>query len=182
MSKLTQGVSVLFLLLSVLAVFMPKSASAQTPAIPAPSLEPLEAELLRPDAPLAKRDVITSDTISQTHITNPSLWWAKEQYDEFDGKLTNNWIAYLDEKRVDFVVNSQLWSLLDYLGRYRFIHKFGIAASDYQYNVRVFNQQAALLGTYTCNYSVTPPDCEMKIFNSLGQDSLPVPRKPLGSN
>lgn len=178
--KLSQQVPVV--LLSVFAMFMPHSASAQTSSAPAPSLEPLETELLNPDAPLARRDVITANTISPTGITNPSFWWAKQQFDEFEGKLINNWIAYRDEKRVDLVVNSQLWTLLDYLGRYRFVHKFGNAASDYQYDVRVFNQQAALLATYTCDRAKTSVDCQIRVFNSIGPESLPVPRQPLVGN
>jgi len=33
--------------------------------------------------------VITADTISQSELTIPSLWWAKEQFGGFD-----NWLAY----------------------------------------------------------------------------------------
>src|SRR5919199_794420 len=182
-SRLSQRVPVLLLLFSILAILMPPLASAQTSSAPAASLEPLETELLKPDASLAGRDVITAKTISTTGITTPSFWWAKEQFDEFGGKLINDWIAYQDKNRVDLVVNSQLWSLLDYLGRYRFVNKFGTAARyNYQYDVRVFNQQAVLEATYTCNYTSTLPDCAIRIFNSFGQDSLPVPRKPLGSD
>lgn len=176
-SKLRQQVPLTLSLLGFLTVSMPQLASAQTSSAPTPSLEPLETELLKPDVTLAGRDVITANTISQTGITTPSLWWAKEQ---FGGKLINNWIAYQDKKRVDLIVNSQLWTLLDYMGRYGFVHKFGSAAKDYHYNLRVFNQQAALVGTYTCNYSTTQPDCSIKILDSFGQDNLPVRHTPLG--
>ncbi len=158
---------------------MPQLASAQTSSAPTPSPEPLETELLKPDVTLKGGDVITANTISQKGITTPSLWWAKEQ---FGGKLINNWIAYQDKKRVDLVVNSQLWTLLDYMGRYGFIHKFGTVARDYHYNLRVFNQQATLVGTYTCNYSTTQPDCSIKILDLFGQDNLPVRHTPLGSD
>jgi hypothetical protein len=182
-SRLSQRVPVLLLLFSILAILMPPLASAQTSSAPAASLEPLETELLKPDASLAGRDVITAKTISTTGITTPSFWWAKEQFDEFGGKLINDWIAYQDKKRVDLVVNTQLWTLLDYLKRYRFVNKFGTAArDDYQYNVRVFNQQAALVAAYTCNYSTTPPDCAIKIFDAFGQESLPVPHGQPGSD
>jgi hypothetical protein len=171
------------LFLISLVTFIPQFASAQPSSQAEPSLEPLETELLKPDASFARPDVITANTLSPRNITTPSFWWAKEQFDEFDGKLINNWIAYKDKKRVDLVVNNQLWSLLDYMGRYRFVNKFGtVARYNYQYDVRVFNQQAALEATYTCNYASTPPDCTIRIFNSFGQDSLPVPRKPLGSD
>lgn len=178
-SRLTQRVPVKLLLFGILAVLIPQVVSAQTSSGPTASPEPLETELLKPDATLARRDVITANTISQTGITTPSLWWAKEQ---FGGKLINNWIAYQDKKRIDLVVNSQLWTLLDYMGRYGFIHKFGTAAKDYNYNLRVFNQQAALVGSYTCNYGTTQPDCSIKVLDTFGQDSLPVRHTPLGSD
>ncbi len=55
--------------------------------------------------------------------------------------------------RVDFVVNRQVWSLLDYLQRYGFIHEFGTVASSYGYNIRIFDSQANLLAAYTCDFS-----------------------------
>lgn len=178
-SILSQQVPLKLSLLGFLTVLMPQLASAQTSSALTPSPEPLETELLKPDVTPVGRNIITANTISQTGITTPSLWWAKEQ---FGGKLINNWIAYQDEKRVDLIVNSQLWTLLDYMGRYGFIHKFGTAASDYHYNLRVFNQQAALVGTYTCNYSTTQPNCSIKILDSFGQDNLPVRHTPLGND
>ena len=75
------------------------------------------------------------------------------------------------------VVNAQLWTLLDYLERYRFVNKFGTVARDYQYNVRVFNQQGERLATYTCNYTLELPVCELEVVASFGQDSLSVPRQ-----
>jgi hypothetical protein len=181
-SRLSQQVSVPILVVSLLNILIPQLAYSQTSSGAVPSLEPLETELLEPNTSLVGRNVITANTISATDLTTPSFWWTKQQFDEFDGKLTNNWIAYPDEKRIDLVVNSQLWTLLDYLGRYRFLNKFGTAARDYQYNVRVFNQQANHLATYTCDYGKTPPDCEIKIFDLFGQDSLPVPRRQLGGD
>lgn len=176
-SKLSQQVSVVFLLLSVLAILMPQLTLAQTSSVPAPSFEPLDTKLLEQKTRPPESDWVTANTISPTSLTNPSLWWAEEQFNEFDGKLIQNWIAYQDKKRVDLVVNRQLWTLLDYLGRYSFLSKFGAAARDYQYNVRVFNERAGLLATYTCTYSTTPPDCQLKVFDSFGRDSLPVRSK-----
>jgi len=175
--KWSQQVSVVFLLFSTLAILMPHVTSAQTSPVPAPSFEPLDTKLLEQKTRLPDSDWVTANTISPTRLTNPSLWWAEEQFNEFDGKLIQNWIAYRDKKRVDLVVNRQLWTLLDYLGRYSFLSRFGAAARDYQYNVRVFNERAALLATYTCNYSTTPADCQLKVFDSFGRDSLPVRSK-----
>ena len=169
--------SLLLLLLSLLAVFIPQLALAQTSSAPEPASEPLELELLELDAPLPGRDLITANTISATEVAIPSLWWAKEQFNVVGGKLINNWIAYQDEKRIDMVVNAQLWTLLDYLGRYRFVNNFGTVARDYEYDVRVFNQQGERLATYTCNYTPELPVCELEVVASFGQDSLSVPRQ-----
>ncbi|NEQ22815.1 MAG: hypothetical protein F6K28_27405 [Microcoleus sp. SIO2G3] len=167
----------MLLVLSILTVFIPQLASAQTSSALEPSSEPLELDLLELDAPPLGRDLITANTISTIEVAIPSLWWAKEQFNEVGGKLINNWIAYQDKKRIDMVVNAQLWTLLDYLGRYRFVNKFGTVARDYQYNVRIFNQQGERLATYTCNYTSELPDCELQVFASFGQDSLSVPRQ-----
>jgi hypothetical protein len=170
------------LLVSAMATLIPHLASAQTLSSSTliPSEEPLDTELLKPDLPYRGGDIITANTISQTGITVPSLWWAKQQFDEVGGKLVNNWIAYQDEKRIDLVVNRQPWSLLDYLGKYRLVNKFGAVARDNNYNLRVFSQQAALLATYTCNYAQPLPDCTIKIVDAFGRDGLPVLRPPLG--
>ncbi|MBW4545961.1 MAG: hypothetical protein KME25_16160 [Symplocastrum torsivum CPER-KK1] len=164
-------------MLSILTVFIPQLALAQTPLAPKPASEPLELELLELDAPPPGRDLITANTISATEVAIPSLWWAKEQFNVVGGKLINNWIAYQDEKRIDMVVNAQLWTLLDYLGRYRFVNNFGTVARDYEYDVRVFNQQGERLATYTCNYTPELPVCELEVVASFGQDSLSVPRQ-----
>jgi len=169
--------TVLLLMLSILTVFIPQLALAQTSSAPEPSSEPLELELLELDAPPPGRDLITANTISSTEVATPSLWWAKEQFNEVGGKLINNWIAYQDKKRIDMVVNAQLWTLLDYLGRYRFVNKFGTVARDYEYDVRVFNQQGVPLASYTCNYTPELPVCELEVVASFGQDSLSVPRQ-----
>ncbi|HEY9598278.1 MAG TPA: hypothetical protein V6D33_11470 [Cyanophyceae cyanobacterium] len=179
--KFSRLVSQSLLLLSIgwATLLLPsfQQVSAQTSSALKPSDAPLEISLLEPDAPPPKPGIVTSRTISQTGITNPSLWWAEEQFDEFNGKLLTNWIAYQDEKRVDLVVSPQPWTLLDYLGRYRFVNQFGTVARDYDYNVRIFNPQGNLLATYTCDYSQALPMCEIVIPESWGQDSLPVRRQ-----
>lgn len=180
LSKLNQQVSAVFLLLSLLTILIPQSASAEKSSVPTPSLEPLDTKLLEQEILPLGGNRITANTISPTDLTNPSFWWAEEQFNLFEGKLIQNWIAYRDKKRVDLVVNRQLWSLLDYLGRYSFLSKFGAAARDYQYDVRVFNERAALLATYTCNYTTTPTTCNLRVFDSFGQDNLPVRRSQEG--
>ncbi|MBW4623593.1 MAG: hypothetical protein KME17_30070 [Cyanosarcina radialis HA8281-LM2] len=161
-----------FLLVAATCSF-PISVQAQTRSALLPSTVPLEIELLEPDRSLLRNDVVTADTISKTQPTVPSLWWAKEQFDPFSGKLIGNWIAYPKENRVDVVVNRQLWTLLDYIDRYSFVNQFGTVARGYGYNIRVFNPQQALLAAYTCNFDTTQPDCSIWVESSE-QDSLRV--------
>jgi hypothetical protein len=134
----------------------PPSAS---PARMLPDLTPLDLDALKPDR--IPHFVVTATTISQTGLTVPSLWWIREQIadlEEFGGKLLQTWLAYPRTDngigRVDLVVNRQLWSLMDYLERYQVIHRFSTAASDFGYNVRVFDDRATFLGAYTCDFRI----------------------------
>jgi|GEM_PF-1393055 len=94
-------------------------------------------------------DLITAYTFSQEGMTHPSLWWAQEQFGK--RKLLMNWIAYPTPKRLDLIVNLQIWSNLQYIERYSFIHHFGTVARDYGYELRVFNQRGDCLALYTCD-------------------------------
>lgn len=148
-------------------LLLPNLSLAETAAIPAPSDAPLEIELLVQNSPLlAERKVLTSNTIAAKGLTIPSLWWTDEQ---FGGKLLQDWLAYQNEGRVDLVVNRQLWTLLDYIGRYRFTNNFGTVAREYGYNSRIFNQQGILLASYTCNFQMA--ECKIAI-ESAGQNTL----------
>lgn len=169
---------------------------AQSPALSnlEPTIEPLDSELveqqqeslptLTPGACRVGADVITSNSICQSSITIPSLWWLEEQYRQLNGKLVNTWLAYPDasgpSRRVDLVVNQQVWSLLDYLERYKFTDWFGATARDYGFNTRVFNSQGRLLASYTCaftpNSSTTQvlPACRLFV-DSLGKTGLGRP-------
>ncbi len=164
--------SSLLLGFSLIVSLLPSQPSlAQTPSVPQPSTEPLQLTLLRPGGASNDNSVITAFTIRQQEPTIPSLWWVKEQ---FGGKLLDNWLAYPASgntaARVDLVVNQQ-WSLLDYMQRYEFVNHFGTTARDYGYNVRVFNYQKELLATYTCNFSMSPGQCNVQI-DSSGTSSL----------
>ncbi|MGF1958481.1 MAG: hypothetical protein RMX99_002990 [Aulosira sp. DedVER01a] len=144
-----------------------RTSLAQISFIPQPSNAPLELSLLTKP----KSSVITATTINQRNLTIPRLWWAQ---DSAEKKLLDNWVAYPASKeepaRVDLVVNQQIWSLLDYLERYDFINRLGTVARRDNYNVRVFNYQQELLGTYTCNFKVNPSLCniQMPSQNKLG--------------
>ncbi|RCJ25619.1 hypothetical protein A6770_27470 [Nostoc minutum NIES-26] len=140
---------------------------AETSSIPRPSNAPLELDLLTKP----KGAVITANTIDPKGLTVPSLWWAQENS---ENKLLDNWIAYpLSEKearRVDLIVNQQIWSLLSYLERYSFVNRLGSLARKDGYNVRIFNYQQELLATYTCNFQIEPALCNIRINaqNRLG--------------
>ena len=119
-----------------------------------PSLEPLDLTQCSPST-----SGITDSSISQAHLTVPSFWWTRDQISaqpQFGGKLLDTWLACPHQKssvsRVDFVVNQQAWSLLDYLERYDFVQQIGTVASGYSYDMRVFNRQGGLLAAYTCDF------------------------------
>ncbi len=141
-------------------------------AVPQPSTEPLELSLLEPDAALNNRYVITANTISQSDLTVPSLWWAREQ---FARELLDNWIAYppdgINAGRIDLIVNRRLWNTLDYLQRYEFVNRFGTVARDFGYNLRVFNYQQELLATYTCDFTANL-QCQIAHLNTTGRPGL----------
>jgi hypothetical protein len=121
----------------------------------------------------------TEPKIALAGFAIPSLWWAKEQFDPFGGKLIHNWLTNTQIKQIDLTVNWQLWTLLDYLGRYRFINQFGTVARQYGYSLRIFNQQQQCLALYEYNNAVNPPKWEIKI-EGVGQESLPV--QPTNNN
>ena len=165
---------------------------AQVPLEPIP--DPLDTELveqqqesaplLTPGACTVGDAVITSNTICQSNITIPSLWWLEEQYRQLNGKLVNTWLAYPEasgsSRRVDLVVNQQVWSLLDYLERYKFTDWFGTTARDYGFSTRVFNSQGRLLAAYTCAFSPASPSAQAtptcRLFvDALGKNGLGRP-------
>ncbi|MCU0538207.1 MAG: hypothetical protein MUD14_30340 [Hydrococcus sp. Prado102] len=161
-----------FLTFTILASFLTLPVWAQNaPTLSNSCQAPLELEA-ESDRPTSET-VITDRTISEEGLTVPSLWWAKEQFDPFGGRLINNWIAYPNQRRIDIVVNRQLWSLLNYMERYRFVNEFGTVARDYQYNLRIFDRQNKCLVTYSCNYATNPNQCEIN-FEPSGRTGLQV--------
>jgi hypothetical protein len=105
----------------------------------------------------------SDEKIIASGLQLPSLWWTKEQFDPFGGRLINNWFTYPEKKQINLVVNWQLWTLLDYLGRYRFVHNFGTVVRQYGYNLHVFNQQQQCLATYEYNRHSNPPKWEINL-------------------
>jgi hypothetical protein len=141
------------MMLGCLLDLVPERSFAQVPPIPS---------IAQAEVPEAPTPTSTSHTISLTGITVPSLWWAQEQFSarqKFGSQLIDTWAAYEGKPnqlgQVDFFVNRQLWSQLDYVARYTFIHEFGTVANSYGYNVRVFNERREFLAAYTCDSSST---------------------------
>ncbi|MGV0027457.1 hypothetical protein [Phormidesmis priestleyi] len=124
-----------------------------------PSLAPLDFEKLQQGLCADQTPGITETSISKTDLTIPSFWWARDQIaaqPQFGSRLLDRWLACSGQSstpsRADFVVNQQVWSLLDYLERYQFVQKLGTESSSFGYNMRIFNRQGTLLAAYTCDF------------------------------
>ena len=116
--------------------------------------------------------IITQQNVALSGVVVPSLWWAREQFDPFDGRLIDDWLENHQLKQIDLIVNWQLWTLLDYLGRYRLINQLGTIARKYDYNLRIINRQNKCLATY--NKSASNPQKWEINLDGLGQDGLQV--------
>jgi hypothetical protein len=114
-----------------------------------------------------------NSNLESTEPTQASFWWAVEQFDPFEGKLIQNWFASPKKQQINLTVNWQLWTLLDYLGRYRFVNQFGTIARKYGYSLNIFNQKEQCLGSYKYNSVSNPPKWELYL-EKLGRDSLEV--------
>jgi hypothetical protein len=104
--------------------------------------------------------VITSQSISPTQLTIPSLWWTAEQIasqEKYGNRFLQGWIAYLTQDgrpgQIDLVVNQQLWSQMDYVARYELINRFSPIARNYGFNIRLFRSQGDIAAAYTCDFS-----------------------------
>jgi hypothetical protein len=98
--------------------------------------------------------IIAANTVSQSDLTVPSLWWAQQQ---FGGTLLNYWVAYPDSngmaRRIDLLVDQLVWNSTSYIDRYAFITQMGETAKDFSYNLRVFTWRGDLLGAYVCDFN-----------------------------
>lgn len=93
--------------------------------------------------------VAASSQLSPVQISQPSLVWIQDQLGDRYGsdRLVGQWQAYQipnGPNYVDVIVNEPIWNLLNYFERYAFILKFGTAAKDYGYHLRVFHSGDAL--------------------------------------
>ncbi|NJR52368.1 MAG: hypothetical protein HC780_25130 [Leptolyngbyaceae cyanobacterium CSU_1_3] len=149
-------------LIGVMLVAMgSQCAVAQTnPSSLQPSLAPLDFNLVEEGLCADNTPGVTNTSVSQVELTTPSFWWIRDQIaaqPKFGSKLLDRWLACPSQgaapQRADFIVNQQVWSLLDYLERYKLVHELGTAARDYDYNIRIFNRQGVLLAAYTCDFA-----------------------------
>ena len=167
-AQLNMPIRVPLLLLTLFPLFFSQVPSAKASPSPVWCESAPEPKLFEQKANSDKVGAIGDDTISAKEPTAPSFWWAKQQFDPFEGKLVTNWQANPNAGRIDLVVNRQLWSSLNYLDRYRFVNNFGTVARDYQYELRVFNERQKCLAVYTCNFGISPHQCEMNLDPSVG--------------
>lgn len=148
---------------------------AQNEVIP-----PLELELINEPERALMQGIFTANTVSQEGITNPSLWWIRDQFGQ---RVVINWLGYPQERRVDIIVDRQIWSFINYIEKYSLINRFAMAAREYGYNLRIFNDQRLLLGTATCDFptsssidSDNPSNCQINLV-LLSDRGLPVNRR-----
>lgn len=120
---------------------------------------------------------LLASTKAAPDITQSSFWWAALQFDPFEGKLIQNWLAYPQKQQINLIVNWQLWTLLDYFGRYRFVNQFGTVARKYGYSLNIFNQKDQCLASYQYNYTSIPPKWELNL-EKVGRSSLPINPQP----
>lgn len=145
-----------------MTVLVATHSVAEVSSIPQPASDPLNLDHLDRSPDLFEEPIIRPDTVSQDHLTEPSLWWAAEQ---FGGSLLDTWLAYPEEQRIDLVINPQFWTPLDYLERYQFVYQMGVVARSYGYDLRVFSRQQPqrLLAAYTCQFQGSPIRCRLDI-------------------
>ncbi|MEC4804298.1 MAG: hypothetical protein SAJ12_14655 [Jaaginema sp. PMC 1079.18] len=110
-------------------------------------------------------NTITAFSFNPDTMTQPSLWWAAAQFSP--NKMIDNWSAHLVERNIKLVVNRQLWSSLNYIGHYSFIHHFGTVARDYGYDLYLFDRQENCLASYTCDRDTTSVSCDIEFDPTL---------------
>jgi hypothetical protein len=165
-----------------LLIGLNKTGLAQSNSIPPPPTTcDLNLSLLKSVDTDKDKNIITADTVSPDGNTTPNLWWTNEQ---FPPKLVTNWIANNSQKQIYLLVNTQYWNILDYVDRYRTIDRFGHAARDYGYNLKICNGQKVILADYTCDSTNEPQaeqanhqnNCQIWL-NTNGQNGLGVQSK-----
>ncbi|MCU0569062.1 MAG: hypothetical protein MUF49_20980 [Oculatellaceae cyanobacterium Prado106] len=140
-------------------------------------LSPDEITFLENGIPPVDPAIVTGNTVSQSGLTTPSLWWARQLYGE---DLLSNWLAQPAgdrlPNRVDLLVNQTVWNRYNYLNRYSFLTRIGTAARDFGYSTRIFNAQGELLGAYICDFD----DIEAEVQPQTQQSNCAVFLDPSG--
>jgi hypothetical protein len=126
----------------------------------------------QPGCPRGDIANLPSPPLSQTEKSVPSLWLAQKQ---FGGQLLDRWFVDSNSRNswVILLVNRQLWSGLDYVGRYQFVNRFGMAAMEDGYNVRVCNREGVALAAYFCEGDRLNCHINLDSVSNLG-----IQRKP----
>jgi len=132
--------------------------------------EPKNSERLCQIPKSDRNKVITQETISETGLTIPSLWWRKQLLDP-EGEIIINWQAHTDLKVVYLTVNRKQWNSLDYIQRYKIVNNFGTVARQYQYNLGIISDRKICLATYNCDFSLKPNRCQIN-FKPFNQSLL----------
>lgn len=141
-----------------------------------PTKDLCELPLKIPSPTQVPPGVVTEKTISMKGLALPSLWWDTEQFDPFEGQLVSGWRAYPEDQRIDLVVNRQLWSLMDFLQRYRYVNQLGTVARGYQYDLRILATPNRCLATYVCQLeSNSAQNCQIR-FDLYGLSGLETNR------
>lgn len=174
--------------ISLMLGLVSQSVAAQPTLDPAKT--PFSSEMLERGMCSPTVTGITDTTIQQAELTEPSLWWIRDQLaaqNKYGDRLVDGWLACSgteEPSRVDVMVNSQLWSLLDFFDRFEFVKKFGTATTGYGYNLRVFDPQGSMLAAYTCNFNsdVAAKQAEKELacasFDMLARTNFWSPIKP----
>ncbi len=116
------------------------------------------------------------------------LWWTKEQIESElrSSKLISRWSLSTDSPSLsgspvgvpsplptgpatlDVTINSQVWSVLDYFGRYEFASTLGIKAHELGYGLRIMSDRGLVLGQYNCVTIAQISQCRVQL-DSMGQ-------------
>lgn len=148
------------------------NAIAQLRQQPPTNPVPARLQTLLENRPAIPR--VTAETPSQKGFTVPSLWWTSQQFGE---KLVLDWQAYgagqVGSQQINVIVRPELWTRYTYFERYGFLLKFGRDASNFGYQLLVFDSEDFLLGAYTCDFAQSNPKV---ISGVVDVRSQPIPK------
>ena len=173
---------IFFISLPVLFISYPRIAIANSYQLCQPIVEEslVNQDNLKYKTKAEKNTIDINQKQFNFNPSQASIWWAAKQFDPFGGNLIENWLASPQQQQINLTVNWQLWTLLDYFARYRFVNQFGTVARKYGYSLNIVNQNQQCLATYTYNSVHHPPKWELYL-KKLGRDSLQAEPHPVPS-